>query len=172
MNRELVKAVLVLPGTALVYVPGAILWLSKEMAPAGPAEPRFWIGAVLGVVGFAAAVWTVRLFAGVGQGTPAPWAPPAKLVVHGPYRHVRNPMISSVLVMLAAESLLLGSWHIAGWTGRLLRRQRDLLRTGRGTRPGAALRRELPALQGERAALDTEMEAVGPRPSLMTGPGF
>ena len=116
MNRELVKAILVLPGTALVYVPGAIVWLSGAMAPAVPAGPRFWIGVALAVAGFAVAVWTVRLFAGVGEGTPAPWAPPAKLVVRGPYRHVRNPMISSVLVMLAAESLLLGSWHIAGWT--------------------------------------------------------
>ena len=115
MNRELVKAILILPGTALVYVPGAIVWLSGAVAPAAPAGPRFWIGAALAVAGFAVAVWTVRLFAGVGEGTPAPWAPPAKLVVRGPYRHVRNPMISSVLVMLAAESLLFGSWYIAGW---------------------------------------------------------
>lgn len=115
MNRELVKAILVLPGTALVYVPGAIVWLSGAMAPAGPAEPRFWIGVALAVAGFAVAVWTVRLFAGVGEGTPAPWAPPATLVVRGPYQYVRNPMISSVLVMLAAESLLIGSWRIAGW---------------------------------------------------------
>ncbi len=115
MKLELVKAIVVLPGTALVYVPGAILWLSGEFAPAGPAEPRFWIGAVLGVAGFAVAVRTVRLFIRVGEGTPAPWAPPSKLVVRGPYRYVRNPMISSVLAMLAAESLLLGSWYIAGW---------------------------------------------------------
>ena len=116
MNRELAKAILVLPGTVLVYVPGAVLWLSGAMAPAGLAQPRFWIGAALGVAGFAMAVWTMRLFASVGEGTPAPWAPPANLVVRGPYRHVRNPMISSVLAMLAAESLLLGSWYIALWT--------------------------------------------------------
>ena len=115
MNRELIKAIVVLPGTALVYVPGAIVLLSGAMAPAPLAEPRFWIGALLAVAGFAVAVWTVRLFTGVGEGTPAPWAPPAKLVVRGPYRYVRNPMISSVLVMLAAESLISGSWYLAGW---------------------------------------------------------
>ena len=27
----------------------------------------------------------------------------------------RNPMITSVLLMLGAESFLLGSWHLAGW---------------------------------------------------------
>ena len=110
MKLELVKAVVILPGTALVYVPGAIVWLTSGlpggMAPPAAAEARFWIGAVLAAAGFAMAVWTVRLFATAGQGTPAPWAPPRKLVILGPYRHVRNPMLSSVNVMLAAESLL------------------------------------------------------------------
>ncbi len=119
MKRELVKAIVIRPGTALVYVPGAILWLTSGlpggMAPAAAAEARFWIGAVLAASGFAMAVWTVRLFATAGQGTPAPWAPPRKLVVRGPYRHVRNPMLSSVNVMLAAESLLFGSWYLAAW---------------------------------------------------------
>ena len=119
MNLELIKAIVVLPGTALVYVPGAILWLVTELglglAPARLAQPRSWIGIVLGASGFALAVWTVSLFRFVGEGTPAPWAPPKNLVVLGPYRHVRNPMITSVLVMLAAESLCFGSWHLAGW---------------------------------------------------------
>ena len=119
MKLELVKAVVILPGTALVYVPGAILWLSAgtplAMAPAGPAQTTFWIGLLLAAAGFVFAVWTVRLFATAGQGTPAPWAPPRKLVVRGPYRHVRNPMIASVVVMLGGEALLLGSWPVAGW---------------------------------------------------------
>lgn len=119
MNLELVKAIAVLPGTALVYVPGAILWLVAESgtatAPAGVAQPRFWFALVLGMSGLALAVWTTSLFRTVGEGTPAPWAPPKKLVVRGPYRHVRNPMITSVLLMLGAESLFFGSWHLAGW---------------------------------------------------------
>ena len=149
MNRELIKAIVVLPGTVLVYVPGAILWLVTEfdlgLVPARLEEPRLWIGLVLGVSGFAFAVWTVRLFRFVGEGTPAPWAPPKNLVVRGPYRHVRNPMITSVLVMLAAESLCFGAWHLAG----------------RGARARAAVRRQLSALQNERAALDPENSPVG-----------
>jgi len=119
MNLELVKAVIVLPGTALVFVPGAILWLAAESGavpvPAGPSLPRFWCGVVLGTSGFALAAWTTRLFVTAGRGTPAPWAPPQKLVVRSPYRHVRNPMITGVLLMLGAESLFFGSWHLAGW---------------------------------------------------------
>ena len=119
MNLQLVKAIVILPGTALVFVPGAILWLVSEsgtaMAPAGPAQARFWLAIALGTCGFTLAVWTTRLFRTVGEGTPAPWAPPRRLVVRGPYRHVRNPMITSVLLLLGAESLVFGSWHLAGW---------------------------------------------------------
>ena len=119
MNLELIKAIVILPGTALVYIPGAMLWLVAEsgaaISLAGLARPRFWFALVLGVSGLALAVWTVRLFRTVGEGTPAPWAPPKRLVVRGPYRHVRNPMITSVLLMLGAESLFFGSWHLAGW---------------------------------------------------------
>ena len=118
-SLELIKAILVLPGTVLVYVPVAILWLGSgspsTLAPAGLSQARFWVGLLTGAAGLAVAVWTVRLFWSAGEGTPAPWAPPKKLVVLGPYRHVRNPMITSVLLMLGSESLLLGSWHLAGW---------------------------------------------------------
>jgi protein-S-isoprenylcysteine O-methyltransferase Ste14 len=38
-----------------------------------------------------------------------PWDPTQRLVVAGPYRHVRNPMISSVLFMVAGQALLWGS---------------------------------------------------------------
>lgn len=119
MNLELIKAIVILPGTALVYVPGILLWFaagtSADMAPAEVPEARFWIGLVLAAIGLVFAVWTVRLFLTAGEGTPAPWAPPQRLVVRGPYRHVRNPMITSVLLMLGGESLLFGSWPVAGW---------------------------------------------------------
>ena len=58
---------------------------------------------------------TIRLFATRGEGTLAPWDPPRKLVVEGPYRHVRNPMISGVWFLLAGEALILGSVGIAIW---------------------------------------------------------
>ena len=118
MRSEFIKGVIILPGTALVFVPALILWLSAgswmAMAPAEFAQARFWIGIVVAVAGFVPAAWTVRLFLTIGEGTPAPWAPPTRLVVLGPYRYVRNPMIKGVLRMLAAESLLLGLWPLAG----------------------------------------------------------
>lgn len=119
MKPALLRAIIVLPGTVLVFVPALLLWRAAgtpaAMSPAGPAQARFWIGLVPATVGLVLAVWTTRLFVAVGRGTPAPWDPPRTLIVRGPYRHVRNPMITGVLLMLGAESLLLGSWPVAGW---------------------------------------------------------
>ena len=36
-------------------------------------------------------------------------------MVAGPYRYVRNPMLTGVLFMLTAESLLFVSWPLFGW---------------------------------------------------------
>ncbi len=119
MKLPLIKAIIILPGTALFFVPGLIMWFSGEVethvTPLNPADPRLWIALVPLAIGLAFAMWTVKLFTHVGLGTPAPWDPPTRLVVHGPYRHVRNPMITSVLFILGAESLWFGSWPLAGW---------------------------------------------------------
>ncbi len=119
MAWGLVKAIIVLPGTVLVFVPAVILWVagdwsfSYKLAAAG--QVSFWLGLLAGAIGLGLAVWTAAIFMTFGQGTPAPWHPPRKLVVRGPYRHVRNPMIIGVLLMLLAEAMLLRSWPIAGW---------------------------------------------------------
>jgi protein-S-isoprenylcysteine O-methyltransferase Ste14 len=60
---------------------------------------------------------TITLFASVGRGTLAPWDPTRRLVVRGPYRHVRNPMISGVLSILLGEAALLGSFPLLAWFG-------------------------------------------------------
>jgi protein-S-isoprenylcysteine O-methyltransferase Ste14 len=58
---------------------------------------------------------SLRNFAVRGRGTLAPWDPPRTLVVDGPYRYVRNPMIAGVLFVLFGEALALRSWPHAGW---------------------------------------------------------
>ena len=119
MNLKLVKVIIVLPGTVLVYIPGVLIWLVAEWGTTislpSVTQPRFWGALVLGASGFALAAWTVRLFRTFGEGTPAPWDPTKRLIVLGPYRHVRNPMITSVLLMLGSEALFFFSWHLAVW---------------------------------------------------------
>ena len=59
---------------------------------------------------------SLRRFATEGEGTLAPWDPPRQLVLRGPYRYVRNPMISGVLFILFGEALLLLSKPHFVWT--------------------------------------------------------
>jgi protein-S-isoprenylcysteine O-methyltransferase Ste14 len=67
------------------------------------------VGVVLIVLGLVLWVWTVRLFVRIGRGTLAPWDATRQLVVEGPYRRVRNPMITAVLAVLLGEAALFGS---------------------------------------------------------------
>jgi protein-S-isoprenylcysteine O-methyltransferase Ste14 len=77
-------------------------------------------GVLLFLTGLALFGWCVVLFARIGRGTLAPWDPTQRLVIVGPYRHVRNPMISGVAAMLGGEALLSGSLMIAGWLALFL----------------------------------------------------
>jgi len=66
-------------------------WLGLSVKMAGAARWR-WLAAIPSVFGFAVAMRCVWDFGWTGRGTPAPVAPPRRLVVVGFYRHVRNPM--------------------------------------------------------------------------------
>ena len=66
-------------------------WLGFRVDTQGVARWR-WIAVVPAVLGFAVAFRCVWDFGRTGHGTPAPVAPPTKLVVVGFYRYVRNPM--------------------------------------------------------------------------------
>jgi protein-S-isoprenylcysteine O-methyltransferase Ste14 len=48
-------------------------------------------------------------FALQGLGTPAPIAPPERLVVTGLYRYVRNPMYVAVALLIFGQGLFFGS---------------------------------------------------------------
>lgn len=108
--RHLV-AILVLPFTVTVVLPGLALWWRG--APYVRAEPVVVIACgVLALVSLWFLVWTVGLFALKGRGTLAPWAPPERLVVAGPYRRVRNPMIQAVFGLLTFEAVVTASLPI------------------------------------------------------------
>ncbi len=119
MRRGLLRSIVLLPGMALLFVPGILLlierWLGKDTSNAGPQEMQFWVAILLLILGLALAIWTVRLQLTIGQGTPAPWDPPVNLVVQGPYRHVRNPMITGAFLIIAAESLFYQSCFTSLW---------------------------------------------------------
>jgi len=66
-------------------------WLGFRVEMAGAAHWR-WLAALPSVLGFAVALRCVWDFGWTGRGTPAPIAPPRRLVVVGFYRYLRNPM--------------------------------------------------------------------------------
>jgi protein-S-isoprenylcysteine O-methyltransferase Ste14 len=67
------------------------IWLGFRVDITRTAGWR-WIAALPSVLGFAVALRCVWDFGRTGHGTPAPIAPPKRLVVVGFYRYVRNPM--------------------------------------------------------------------------------
>jgi protein-S-isoprenylcysteine O-methyltransferase Ste14 len=67
------------------------------------------VGLVLIAAGLVALIGAFVQFAVEGRGTPAPVAPTVKLVVRGPYRHVRNPMYVAVLAIILGQALVFGS---------------------------------------------------------------
>ena len=119
MNGRMIRSIIILPGTVLVFIPAIILFVTQDplfhSAISSPGEVRFWVALLLAGIGVMFSIWTGRLFLKFGEGTPAPWASPRKMVIRGPYRHVRNPMITSVLITLSAEAIFFRSWPIAFW---------------------------------------------------------
>jgi protein-S-isoprenylcysteine O-methyltransferase Ste14 len=99
----------VLPGTVAVLIPALIIWIGG--ADIQPVTAL--IGAVLIAAGVVVVAWTVRLFVRIGRGTLAPWDPTSRLVVRGPYRYMRNPMITGVGTILAGQAVFFRSWGIA-----------------------------------------------------------
>lgn len=115
-----IRAILVLPAMNLIALPALLVALTDSFDPGwGLPAPLGALPIVLGggsiVCGLALMSRTISLFATIGHGTLAPWDPTQKLVIRGPYRHVRNPMISGVLMVLLGEAALLGSPPVFAW---------------------------------------------------------
>ncbi len=115
--RQLLS-IAILPVTVTVVIP---IWLARRHGirfAIGTTTPEILlqlIGAASLAVGLLLFASSLRQFAVRGKGTLAPWDPPKHLVVEGPYRYVRNPMISGVLFVLIGEALLLRSWSHGQW---------------------------------------------------------
>jgi protein-S-isoprenylcysteine O-methyltransferase Ste14 len=118
------RAIGLLPGVGAVVVPALILAVGG--ADVGWGLDGAWhvlpilAGSALILAGLALMHRTISLFAGEGGGTLAPWDPTVRLVVRGPYRYVRNPMITAVATILLGEAALFGSVGILVWLALFL----------------------------------------------------
>ncbi len=109
-----------LPLIVMIFIPWFLMWISEDVTigwflpwPLDLAVSL--IGTLLLLSGIALLVICIRMFATIGKGTLAPWAPTQKLVVVGIYRNMRNPMITGVLIGLFGESIILSSYAVFLW---------------------------------------------------------
>ena len=106
-------------GVVLVYLP------AQTLSWAGVARPeRLGLTQVAGIIatasGAALAVWCILNFVIIGRGTPAPFDPPRRLVVRGPYRHVRNPMYLGASLALVGAALYYQTAALLAYVGGFL----------------------------------------------------
>jgi protein-S-isoprenylcysteine O-methyltransferase Ste14 len=109
--------------TFTILIPGMVAGIIPYfiLSAGGPSsvEPFSLLQAlslVLGAAGAAILAWCIWDFAAKGGGTLAPIDPPKRLVVHGLYRYVRNPMYLGVLLLLLGETGLFRSLPLLQYT--------------------------------------------------------
>jgi protein-S-isoprenylcysteine O-methyltransferase Ste14 len=115
----------VAPGMLAVYIP----WRVGHWHLAPPLLGSFLfriIGALMIVAGLPVLLDSFARFAIQGLGTPAPVAPPQRLVATGLYRYVRNPMYVAVSLLVFGQdysSAVSSCWNtdlLFGWDFSLL----------------------------------------------------
>jgi protein-S-isoprenylcysteine O-methyltransferase Ste14 len=105
-------------GFVLVWLPARLLQWTGIARPSATGA-LFFSGVAVATLGAALALSCVLAFALVGRGTPAPFDPPRRLVVRGPYRLVRNPMYLGAGLALAGAALAYRSVALVAYTAAL-----------------------------------------------------
>lgn len=116
MNRLLpdhIRDIIILPFTVTCVVPYLLYEPREDVVNVTALSVLGFIAIAIGLALFA---YTVILFDRIGRGTLAPWSPKENLVVQGPYRYCRNPMITGVLLILLGESAVFHSVPILVWS--------------------------------------------------------
>src|SRR5262249_16263629 len=103
LARALTYATLFLT-LVLIVLPARVLEWSGIHAPPALGVAQL-TGLAIAIAGGAITLWCVLAFAMLGQGTPAPFDPPRRLVVRGPYRFVRNPMYLGAAIALSGATI-------------------------------------------------------------------
>lgn len=106
-------------GFLLVFVPARVLAGAGVVQPAGFGVWQA-AGIVVGAAGAAVALACILTFVFVGRGTPAPFDPPRRLVVRGPYRLIRNPMYLGAGIAMAGAALFYQAPALLGYVAFFL----------------------------------------------------
>ena len=118
LARALVYATLFI-GFVLVFLPANVAAWSGTSAPDRNGIPQV-LGVIVAAAGALLAVSCILTFVFLGRGTPAPFDPPRKLVVRGPYRLLRNPMYLGAGATLLGAALYYESAALAAYAAVFL----------------------------------------------------
>lgn len=103
-------------GTFLFVLPVAIHWVESQLGVPGYDFPaRRWLALAAFVPLSVLGLSTGMAIASRGDGTPLPFVAPNRLVITGPYRHLRNPMVVAGLGQGLCVALWLGSWTLVAY---------------------------------------------------------
>ena len=118
-RKEYLKVTLILPGNVLVTVPLLIFLFTRKSYSYEPVSLNtfnFYLAIFFVIIGLFLAIWSVRTFYNKGgEGTPGPWKPITNLIISGPYKYVRNPMLLGVFFLLLFESIFFTSMLLFLW---------------------------------------------------------
>ncbi len=102
LTVRVIAAILLLPVNVMFLIPALFFDLSVPIL----YHWTTWVSIAIGVPATILSIKCLRLFIqNGGGGTPAPWDPVQNLIIKGPYRYVRNPMLIGVIFFLFSESL-------------------------------------------------------------------
>ena len=110
-----IQSILLLPFNVLIVIPLLLHLFTKQLFDVPKHGMLQFIGIFSMTTGLILLTKTILLFKNDGEGTLAPWDSTRKLVISGPYKYCRNPMISGVLSILIGEALLFSSANTLLW---------------------------------------------------------
>lgn len=102
-------------GFFLVFMPAQILNKANIIQPeaAGFFQAS---GMIIVIIGAMLVLWCLLTFVFIGRGTPAPFDPPRRLVIKGPYKYVRNPMYIGATFILIGAAMYYHSFELSLYT--------------------------------------------------------
>ena len=107
------RDVIIFPFTITVIVPYFLYNKSQHFIP--DILPLKIIAVLMFAFGMFLFLYTNFLFKTIAKATLAPWSPKQNLVITGPYKYCRNPMITGVLFILFSEALFFHCTNILLW---------------------------------------------------------
>lgn len=115
-NAGLLSAIRANLITALVFVvivPLCLYWLGLAVIALWgdisiPKVPA-WFNITLAVIGLSIRIWSSYVHYTIGKGTPLYTNPTKQLIVMGPYRYTRNPIMLGMMLYYLSVSLFFGS---------------------------------------------------------------